>query len=99
MGRQRQFHILSLAVEVLLLLGSALFFYSFAGILLFGCAAQKPIKAQVVVPRDCMTSVELTDKAECHGDDVEHLHCTGFKLTKRQGCEQLSVSQPAKKGK
>lgn len=55
-------------------------------LLLSGCAARKPVAAEVVVTRECMDSVELTDKTECRGPSGETLHCKGLLLNKKVGC-------------
>lgn len=56
-------------------------------LLLTGCAArQKPIAATVVIKRECMESVDLSDKSECRGPSGDSLHCTGFVLNKKVGC-------------
>lgn len=48
-------------------------------------------KPQIILVRDCLLSVELSDKAECHGDDFNHMSCTGILITKRKGCESIKA--------
>lgn len=48
---------------------------------------------RIVIPRPCMLEVRLTEKTECHGPDTGHLKCTGFLLTVKPGCEELSVTR------
>ena len=66
-------------------------------IFVVGCnASHKPIRkvihGEIVVARDCMTAIELTDKSECRykeGDAV--MKCTGLKLTKLIKCDYVEV--------
>lgn len=66
-------------------------------IMSMGCAAKRPVRAHVEVPRECITAVELTEKTECQGVSGESLHCTGLLLTKRTGCEVLNVTHEEEK--
>jgi len=70
--------------------------WALAYLWLCGCAAQhKPVRrfeTEVEVPRWCMEYVELTDHAECHGADVEHLSCTGLMLKKKVRCETVRIA-------
>lgn len=43
-----------------------------------GCAARRP--AVQVVPRKCITAIELTERTECTGK-ADMLHCSNLKLT------------------
>ena len=47
----------------------------------------------IVIPRPCMLEVRLTEKTECHRPDTGHLKCTGFLLTVKPGCEELSITR------
>jgi MraW methylase family protein len=49
--------------------------------------------ASMIVGRDCIVSVMLTDKTECAGADLEHLRCTGLTLTYKAGCEKLRIAR------
>lgn len=75
------------------------FVLSLFSLWLCGCAAgmRKPISARVELARHCITKVELSEKTQCKGPDLEHLSCTGIVLTKKNGCETLHVesAQPA----
>ena len=67
--------------------------WAIAYLWLAGCAvAKKPVRAQVEVPRYCLESVQLTDKSECHGEDSQHLHCTGIEMKKKAQCETVRVN-------
>ncbi len=46
---------------------------------------------EIVVPRACLTKIELTEKAECSGPDLQHMTCRGLLLTKKKGCEYLRI--------
>jgi len=47
----------------------------------------------LIVERDCIVSVGKTDKTECSGADLDHLHCTGLTMTWKKGCEKLRVAR------
>lgn len=53
-----------------------------------GALAAKP---EYVLIRDCMISIELSDRAECKGPDMDHMVCTGVLITKKKNCEMLSA--------
>ena len=62
---------------------------------LCGCAPPRnvtPARAPLIVPRECLESVALTEKTQCRGADLAHLACTHIAMTKRPGCEVLSLS-------
>lgn len=60
-------------------------------VVVFAALLALAAKPQVVLVRDCLLSVALSDNAECHGDDFTHMSCTGILITKRKGCESLKV--------
>jgi hypothetical protein len=62
-------------------------------VFVLGTAAAFGGRAELVIPRPCMETVELGDEAECHGPDKGHLKCTGLLLTVKSGCEQLRVTK------
>jgi hypothetical protein len=37
--------------------------------------------------RECLTTIALSDHAECHGPDKQHLVCTGLIITAKADCE------------
>jgi hypothetical protein len=62
-----------------------------------GCAAWRQHQARpsaaVLVERDCIVNVALTDKTECAGSDLDRLHCTGLMLTWKKGCEKVRIQR------
>ncbi len=81
-----------------ILLAVLLFFLVAGGsFLLFGCAEKKPIRAQVVMERACITKVEEGKETRCTGPDMQHLSCTGIVLTYHPGCEVLQIKKQEKK--
>ena len=65
---------------------------------LTGCAA-RPARGRVVIPHDCLISVELNEKTECDGPDAKHVRCAPVTLTRKQGCEVFDVRQDRQGGK
>lgn len=63
---------------------------------MFGCAARKPVNAQIIVPRECLVSTELGEKSECRGADLQHLHCYNMVITKKANCERIQVNAEKK---
>ncbi|HEV2194197.1 MAG TPA: hypothetical protein VGR55_01345 [Candidatus Acidoferrum sp.] len=69
----------------------------FCGCVVSACSVKKHREArryEVLVPRECLESVELTDRTVCHsGPDGATLHCAPLTLKKRAGCETLSAKK------
>lgn len=68
---------------------------------LCGCAAREAQPASsLVIPRECILSVNLTPKTHCVGTDKQHMNCKGIELTIITGCGELVVAGGnSKKGK
>ena len=66
---------------------------SAAAVLLCGCAVRKPSAGQVVVNRDCMVSIELTDKTKCTAGKDGTLVCEHLKLTYLPGCPKVEIKK------
>lgn len=62
-----------------------------AGVVVFATLLALAAKPEIQVVRDCLLSIALSDRAECHGADVEHMTCTGILVTKRKNCEMLKA--------
>jgi hypothetical protein len=55
------------------------------------------VRQEIVVRRACLEDVKLTEDSECRqkvGDTV--MHCTGLRLTKFKGCEELEIQKGEK---
>lgn len=46
---------------------------------------------EIIIPRECMISVELKDNAELRGPDREHLKLTGLLVHIKKDCENVNV--------
>lgn len=55
------------------------------------------VRGQVVIPNQCIESVEKNAKTECSGPDSKHLRCFDVTLTRKAGCEVLQVKPKEKK--
>lgn len=57
-----------------------------------GCAVRRPFaKAQLIVPNDCIVSIEKQPDTECrqNADGTGRMLCYNLKLTKKVGCERV----------
>lgn len=61
-----------------------------------GCAARKPAATVATVPRECISSVNLTEKSECYRLADGKLHCTGIQVNTKLGCEVVQVKKETK---
>jgi hypothetical protein len=76
---------------------SSLRLLAITSLLLGGCSAAKKPVVKVVVPRQCIVEVHLTDKTECSGPEGKPMQCTKLELVFIKGCSTLQVP-PIKKG-
>jgi hypothetical protein len=59
---------------------------------LAGCAAKKPVtRAKVTIPPECIKEVEKSPQTICTGEDIQHMHCYGLRVTYVRGCEQVAA--------
>ncbi len=63
------------------------------GALMLGAALACGSTTELVIPRACMKTVELTEQSECHGPDGDHMNCSGLVLKVKAECEQVRVIQ------
>lgn len=62
-------------------------------ILVLLCACQKRplVHARTVIPRPCLVKMELTEKSECKGPDMEHMVCGNINIVAQ--CANLAVDK------
>lgn len=70
-------------------------FTSFLLGLLFlaGCSATKPPKGAVIIPRECLNSIELTPNTFCVVGPDGKLRCSNVKVNHKTGCVKLDVKK------
>lgn len=66
---------------------------------LFGCAARPP-KAQLIIPRHCITDVHLSDDTKCiFSEKDKKWHCSPLVIDRLVACEQVSVVKKEKENR
>jgi hypothetical protein len=69
-------------------------------LLLAGCASHKPVtRGKVVVPNECIQSLNKTPETWCEISDKGELQCHNATITRVVGCEKFQVVNPKTKGK
>jgi hypothetical protein len=59
---------------------------------LSGCTAKKPVRTgKVVLKPECIKEVQKSPQTICTGEDIQHMHCYGLRVTYVRGCEQVSA--------
>ena len=46
---------------------------------------------EIVLPRECLTKVELGPETWCGGPDINNLTCYKIVITYKKGCEQVHL--------
>lgn len=65
--------------------------YFLCCLLTYWAGTRVAVGGEILIPRMCMTSIELMPNSECRGADEEHMRCTNLKLTVKKDCGLLTT--------
>lgn len=75
-------------------LAASLFLVTLAGCQRHNTGYQGPASPptfSIIIPRQCIKSIELMDDTICRGPDLMHLSCKPVRMMSAKGCEVLEV--------